>query len=53
MTHGTDVRGTLPFTGADLWSTLFVAVTLILIGLALCQRARTLPFRESDEGARP
>jgi hypothetical protein len=47
------VRGTLPFTGADLWSTVFVAVALILIGLALCQRARTLPVRESEEGARP
>lgn len=52
-TQGAAVRGTLPFTGADLWSTVFVAVALILIGLALCQRARTLPVRESEEGARP
>jgi hypothetical protein len=50
--QGAAVRGTLPFTGADLWSTVFVAVALILIGLALCQRARTLPVRESEEGAR-
>jgi hypothetical protein len=50
---GADVRGTLPFTGADLWSTVFVAVALILIGLALCQRARTIPVGESEEGARP
>jgi hypothetical protein len=53
LTQGAAVRGTLPFTGADLWSTVFVAVALILIGLALCQRARTLPVRESEEGARP
>ena len=46
-------RGTLPFTGVDLWSTAFVALTLMLIGLALCQRARTLPARESERGARP
>ncbi|MDX6413988.1 MAG: hypothetical protein QOH23_1398 [Gaiellaceae bacterium] len=52
-TQGAAARGTLPFTGTDLWSTVFVAVALILIGLALCQRARTLPVRESDEGARP
>lgn len=45
--------GTLPFTGLDLWSTVFVAVALILIGLAMCRRARTVPVRESDEGARP
>jgi hypothetical protein len=45
--------GTLPFTGLDLWSTVFVAVALILIGLAMCRRARTVPARESDEGARP
>jgi hypothetical protein len=53
LTQGAAVRGTLPFTGADLWSTVFVAVALILIGLALCRRARTLPVRESEEGARP
>ena len=53
LTQGAAVRGTLPFTGADLWSTVFVAVALILIGLALCQRARTLPVRESEERARP
>jgi hypothetical protein len=52
LTQGAAVRGTLPFTGADLWSTVFVAVALILIGLALCQRARTLPVRESEEGTR-
>ena len=46
-------RGTLPFTGLDLWSTVFVAVALMLIGLAMCRRARTLPVRESDEVARP
>jgi len=32
---------------------VFVAVALILIGLAMCRRARTVPVRESDEGARP
>jgi hypothetical protein len=53
LAQGAAVRGTLPFTGADLWSTVFVAVALILIGLALCQRARTLPVRESEESARP
>lgn len=52
LTQGAAVRGSLPFTGADLWSTVFVAVALILIGLALCQRARTLPIRESEKGAR-
>jgi hypothetical protein len=46
-------RGTLPFTGVDLWSTAFVALTLMLIGLALCQRARTLPACESERAARP
>jgi hypothetical protein len=46
-------RGTLPFTGVDLWSTAFVALTLMLIGLALCRRARTLPAHESERGARP
>jgi hypothetical protein len=46
-------RGTLPFTGVDLWSTVFVALTLMLIGLALCQRARSLPAHESERGARP
>jgi hypothetical protein len=46
-------RGTLPFTGVDLWSTAFVALTLMLIGLALCQRARSLPARESEREARP
>jgi len=45
--------GTLPFTGVDLWSTVFVALTLMLIGLALCQRARSLPAHESKRGARP
>jgi hypothetical protein len=45
--------GTLPFTGVDLWSTAFVALTLMLIGLALCRRARTLPAHESERGARP
>jgi hypothetical protein len=45
--------GTLPFTGVDLWSTVFVAIALMLIGLALCQRARSLPVRESERGARP
>ena len=52
LTQEAAVRGSLPFTGADLWSTVFVAIALILIGLALCQRARTLPVRESEEGAR-
>jgi hypothetical protein len=46
-------QGTLPFTGIDLWSTAFVALTLMLIGLALCQRARSLPAHESERGARP
>ena len=46
-------RGTLPFTGVDLWSTAFVALTLMLIGLALCQRARSLPAYESERTARP
>jgi hypothetical protein len=46
-------RRTLPFTGVDLWSTAFVALTLMLIGLALCQRARSLPAHESERGARP
>jgi hypothetical protein len=46
-------RGTLPFTGVDLWSTAFVALMLMLIGLALCRRARTLPAHESERGARP
>jgi len=45
--------GTLPFTGVDLWSTVFVALTLMLIGLALRQRARSLPAHESKRGARP
>jgi hypothetical protein len=52
LTQGAAVRGTLPFTGADLLSTVFLAVALILIGLALCQRARTGPRVESEEGAR-
>jgi hypothetical protein len=46
-------RGTLPFTGVDLWSTAFVALTLMLIGLALCQRARSFPAHESEREARP
>jgi hypothetical protein len=46
-------RGTLPFTGADLWSTAFVALTLMLIGLALCQRARSLPAHESEREPSP
>jgi hypothetical protein len=46
-------QGTLPFTGVDLWSTAFVALMLMLIGLALCQRARSLPAHESERGARP
>ena len=46
-------RGTLPFTGVDLWSTAFVALTLMLIGLALCQRARSLPAPESERGGCP
>ena len=46
-------RGTLPFTGVDLWSTAFVALVLMLIGLALCKRARSLPAHESERGARP
>jgi hypothetical protein len=46
-------RGALPFTGVDLWSMAFVALTLMLIGLALCQRARSLPARESERGTRP
>src|SRR5580765_1130913 len=50
---GAVARGTLPFTGVDLWSTAFVALTLMLIGLALCQRARSLPAHESERGARP
>jgi len=46
-------RGTLPFTGVDLWSTAFVALTLMLIGLALCQRARSLPAHETEREAGP
>lgn len=46
-------RGTLPFTGVDLWSTAFVALMLILIGLALCRRARSVPARESEREGRP
>ena len=46
-------QGTLPFTGVDLWSTAFVALTLMLIGLALCQRARSLPAHESERGSGP
>ena len=46
-------RGTLPFTGVDLWSTAFVALTLMLIGLALCHRARSLPAHESERRPRP
>jgi hypothetical protein len=46
-------RGTLPFTGVDLWSTAFVALTLMLIGLALCRRARSLPARETEREAGP
>jgi hypothetical protein len=46
-------QGTLPFTGVDLWSTAFVALTLMLIGLALCQRARSLPVRESERETGP
>ena len=46
-------RGTLPFTGVDLWSTAFVALTVMLIGLALCQRARSLPAHESEREPRP
>ena len=46
-------RGTLPFTGVDLWSTAFVALTLMLIGLALCQQARSLPAHETEREAGP
>jgi len=46
-------QGTLPFTGVDLWSTAFVALTLMLIGLALCQRARSLPAHETEREAGP
>jgi hypothetical protein len=49
----TGAPGTLPFTGIDLWSTVFVAVALMLIGLALCRRARRVPVRESEQEARP
>lgn len=44
---------TLPFTGLDLWSAVFVGVMLILIGLALCRRAATLPAYKSEGEARP
>lgn len=44
---------TLPFTGLDLWSAVFVGVMLILIGLALCRRAATLPACKSDQEACP
>jgi hypothetical protein len=44
---------TLPFTGLDLWSAVFVGVLLILIGLALCRRAATVPVYKSDEEGRP
>jgi hypothetical protein len=50
---GVLARGALPFTGLDLWSAVFVGVTLILIGLALCRRARTVPVCESEQEARP
>jgi hypothetical protein len=46
-------KTTLPFTGVDLWSAVFVGVMLILIGLALCRRAATIPVYESDQEARP
>lgn len=44
---------TLPFTGLDLWSAVFVGVMLILIGLALCRRAATMPALESEQEAGP
>jgi hypothetical protein len=44
---------TLPFTGLDLWSAVFVGVMLILIGLAVCRRAATLRVCESEQEARP
>jgi hypothetical protein len=50
---GVLARGALPFTGLDLWSAVFVGATLILIGLALCRRARTVPVFESETEARP
>jgi hypothetical protein len=50
---GVPARGVLPFTGLDLWSAVFVGATLILIGLALCRRARTVPACESEQEPRP
>jgi hypothetical protein len=44
---------TLPFTGLDLWSAAVVGVMLILIGLALCRRAATIPAYKSEQEARP
>jgi hypothetical protein len=44
--------GILPFTGLDLWSAVFVGLTLMLLGLALCRRATTeAPARKTDQEA--
>jgi hypothetical protein len=44
---------TLPFTGFDLWSAVFVGVVLILIGLALVRRASTFPACKSEPEVGP
>lgn len=50
---GAVAGATLPFTGLDLWSAVFIGAMLILIGLALCRRAATLPVYKSEQEARP
>jgi hypothetical protein len=46
-------RATLPFTGFDLGGLIFVGAGLMLIGAALCRRARTVPARKSEEEVGP
>jgi hypothetical protein len=44
-------RATLPFTGFDLAGVAFLGAGLMLIGAALCRRARTVPARKTEEEA--
>jgi hypothetical protein len=44
---GSGPSATLPLSGLDLGSAVFLGVTLILIGLACIRRARTRPERKS------
>ena len=44
---------TLPFTGLDLWSAVFLGVVLILIGLALVRRTATIPACKSEPEVGP